>query len=126
MYALLVSIYRIILILFEGLVRVCELIYSFGIQSRKGVTLGEDIICVIELFSRVMYVDRFKYFHGAAILNTERFSKVLKVGMMMSVFSLEITLRCVYRRTDVESDNNAADILAMTPQGTIAVQDDSL
>ena len=92
MCVLLVSIYLIILVLFEGPVRVCELIYPFGKQGRKGVTLGEDKICVIELFSCVMYVDRFRYFPGAAILNIERFSKVLKVGIMMSVFFLEIIL----------------------------------
>ena len=45
--------------IFDGLVRVCELIYySFGIHGRKGITLGENKICVIELFSCVMmYVD---------------------------------------------------------------------
>ena len=121
MSALLVSIYRIILILFDGLVRVCELIYSFGIQG-KGVTLGEDKICVIELFSCVMYVDRFRYFLGAAILNIERFSKVLKVEVILSIFSLEIILCAAFTG---EQTLRATMMQHMNPQGTIAVQDDS-
>ena len=67
-------------------------------QGRKGVTLGEDIICVIELFSCVMYVDRFKYFYVAASMKIERFSKVLKVGMMMSVFSFKIILCAAFAK----------------------------
>ena len=57
--------------------------------------------------------------HWAAFKSLENRSDDVKV------FPRNSSRRCIYRRTDVESDNDAADILTMNPQGTIAVQDDS-